>query len=30
MWVLAVAWIAAVTLLFFVLAIHLMKRKLIK
>ena len=30
MWVLAVAWIAAVTLVFFVLAIHLMKRKLIK
>jgi lipooligosaccharide transport system permease protein len=30
MWVLAVVWIAIVTLLFFVLAIHLMKRKLIK
>ena len=30
MWVLAVVWIAAVTLVFFVLAIHLMKRKLIK
>jgi len=30
MWVLAVGWIAGVTLLFFVLAIHLMKRKLIK
>ena len=30
MWVLAVVWIAVVTLLFFVLAINLMKRKLIK
>jgi len=30
MWVLAVGWIAGVTLLFFVLAIYLMKRKLIK
>jgi lipooligosaccharide transport system permease protein len=30
MWVLAVVWIAAVSLVFFVLAIHLMKRKLIK
>jgi lipooligosaccharide transport system permease protein len=30
MWTLAVGWIAGVTLLFFVLAIHLMKRKLIK
>src|SRR3972149_2077598 len=29
MWVLAVVWIATVTLVFFVLAIHLMKRKLI-
>jgi lipooligosaccharide transport system permease protein len=30
MWVLAVVWIAGVTLLFFVLAINMMKRKLIK
>jgi lipooligosaccharide transport system permease protein len=30
MWVLAIVWIATVTLLFFVLSIHLMKKKLIK
>jgi lipooligosaccharide transport system permease protein len=30
MWVLAVVWIALVTLMFFILAINLMKRKLIK
>jgi lipooligosaccharide transport system permease protein len=30
MWVLSVAWVAAVTLVFFVLAIRLMKKKLIK
>jgi lipooligosaccharide transport system permease protein len=30
MWILAVVWIAVVTVLFFLLAIHLMKRKLIK
>ncbi len=30
MWALAVTWVAAVTLLFFVLAINLMKKKLIK
>ncbi len=29
-WVLAVVWVAVVTVLFFLLAIHLMKRKLIK
>jgi len=30
MWVLAIVWVAIVTLLFFLLAIHLMKKKLIK
>jgi len=30
MWLLAIVWVAIVTVLFFVLAIHLMKRKLIK
>ncbi len=30
MWILAIVWIAVVTLVFFVLSIHLMKKKLIK